>query len=307
MDTDQLVVGAGSVGSALATHLAETGRPVTLATRSGSGPEHPLINRVAADATSVDSLLSVAPHATVIYNCANPVRYDKWAVEWPPMAQAFLAFAERTGAVLVTCSNLYAYGQQPIPLREDMSLDATWTNGRVRAKMWLDAKALHDAGRIRTTEVRGADYVAPGMQSRVGDRVVPRLKAGKGVRLLNALDQPHSWTAPVDVARLMAVVGSDDRAWGRPWHVPSNPPRTQRQLVDDVATALGASPATVAKYPDAVVWGLALVNPMIRELTKTAYQFNAPFVIDDSAARTTFAMAPTPWDEILLSLVRAYE
>lgn len=307
MATEHLVVGAGAVGSALALHLAETGRSVTVATRSGSGPVHESISQVSADATSVDSLLAVAPDAVAIYNCANPPHYDKWATEWPPMAQAFLGFAERTGAVLVTCSNLYVYGPQAAPLREDMPLDATWTNGRIRAQMWLEAKALHDAGRIRATEVRGSDYVTAGMQSRVGDRVVPRLKAGKGVQLLGALDQPHSWTAPVDVARLMAVIGSDERAWGRPWHVPSNPPRTQRQLVDDVAEALGVSPAKVSKYPDAVVWGLGLVSPMIREITKAAYQFNAPFVIDDSAARLTFALEPTPWDEILQSLVQSYE
>ena len=74
---------------------------------SPRGPKHALITNVAADASSVSALLAAAPESTAIYNCVNPPHYDKWAVEWPPLASAFLAYAEKTGAVRVTCSNLF--------------------------------------------------------------------------------------------------------------------------------------------------------------------------------------------------------
>ncbi len=159
-----LVVGAGEVGSAVARLLAEAGSPVVLVTRSGSGPEHELISRVAADASSVEALLAAAPSAAVVYNCVNPP-YDKWVTLWPPMADAFIAYAESTGAVLATCSNLYGYGPVDVPMTEDLPLAATGKKAQVRVRMWLDAKAANDAGRIRATEVRGSDYICPGAQS----------------------------------------------------------------------------------------------------------------------------------------------
>jgi nucleoside-diphosphate-sugar epimerase len=307
MSETHVVVGAGGVGSALAQQLAESGTKVIVVTRSGRGPKHALITNVAADASSVSALLAAAPESAAIYNCVNPPHYNKWAVEWPPLASAFLAYAEKTGAVLVTCSNLYGYGPTSGPLTEGLPLNGTWVNSRVRADMWREAKRLHDDGVIRATEVRGSDYVSPGMQSRFGDRVVPVLKAGKQVQLLNALDQPHTWTAPADVASLMRIAAVDERAWGKAWHVPSNPPKTQREVVMDIAAALGIRDPRVSSVPKPVVGLLRLFNPLIRELTNGNYMFDAPFIVDDSAARKTFKVAPTPWDVVITDLVAAYK
>lgn len=65
---------------------------------------------MAIDATDADRLIEAASGAAVLYNCANPPRYDRWARDWPPLAAALLAAAERTGAELVTTGNLYGYG-----------------------------------------------------------------------------------------------------------------------------------------------------------------------------------------------------
>ena len=213
MNEIHLVVGAGSVGSALAELLANDGKEVILATRSGSGPKHANIKLVTADASNVSSLLAVAPTAAAIYNCVNPP-YHQWAKLWPPMAASFLTYAEKTGAVLVTCSNLYGYGPVDVPMTESLPLNAPGVNGKVRANMWMEAKAMHDAGIIKATEVRGSDYVSASNQSRVGARVIPKVLAGKPAQVLGAIDQKHTWTYPLDVARLMKIVASDSRAWG---------------------------------------------------------------------------------------------
>ena len=301
-----LVVGAGSVGSAVARELAEEGAKVVVVTRSGSGPEGPGIKRVAADASSVDALTEASPAAVAIYNCANPA-YHRWAQDWPPMASAFLAYAERTGAVLTTCSNLYGYGPVNGPMTESQPLAAPGTKGRVRAQMWLEAKAAHDGGRIRATEVRGSDYIAPSEQTRVSSaRVVPRILNGKSVSLLGLVDQPHTWTSPTDVARLMVITAQDPQAWGSAWHVPSNPPRTQRQVIDDFADVAGVPHVKVSSLPGAMVGIFGLFNPAIREMGETSHQWDRPFVMDDSAARQAFGMEPTPWADILAGVVAHY-
>lgn len=301
-----LVIGSGPVGTQLALRLAESGHEVVVVTRSGSGPARPGIRKVASDASSLDALLTAAPRADALYNCANPP-YHRWSQDWPPLAAALLSFAERTGAVLATCSNLYGYGPVDGPITEAAPLAAVGTKGMVRAAMWQDALELHEAGRIRATEVRGSDYIWPGDQSLVGSsRVVPRILAGKSVSLLGSVDAEHSWTYPVDVARLLIGVATDERAWGRAWHVPTNPPRTQRQVVDDLADAARVPHVRASQLSPAITGLLGLFNPTIREMKETDYQRDRSFVIDDGAARATFGMEPTPWSQILQTVIAHY-
>lgn len=300
-----LVVGAGGVGSAVALVLADAGVDVVLASRSGRGPDDPRISRVRVDASSVDALLAVAPTAVVIYNCVNP-EYTSWTTDWPPMAQAFLEYAERTGAVLATVSNLYGYGPVDVPMTEELPLSAEGEKARVRVRMWQDAKAANDSGRIRATEVRGSDYICAGEQSMLGDRVMPRILAGKNVQLIGDIDQPHSWTAPIDVALTLVTAAADPRGWGRAWHVPSNPPRSQREAVADLAAAAGVPAVKASTVPGVLLWGLGLFQPVIRELKETDYQRERPYLLDDSAARATFGLEPTPWAEVLSGMVAEY-
>jgi nucleoside-diphosphate-sugar epimerase len=301
-----LVIGAGPVGSEVARLLAGDGHDVVVVTRHGSGPNLSGVRLVAADAASGDALLAAAPEAAAIYNCANPA-YHRWAQDWPPLAAAMLSYAERTGAVLATCSNLYGYGPVDGPMSETLPLAATGTKGRVRSQMWLDAKAAHDAGRIRATEVRGSDYICANDNSLIGSsRVVPRILKGRSVSLIGSVDQPHTWTAPADAARLLVTVAAQERGWGRAWHVPSNAPRTQRQVVDDLTDTAGVPHVPVKSLPGAMVTLLGLFSPAIRELAETSYQRDRPFVVDDSAARVTFGMEPMPWEEILRGIVEHY-
>lgn len=304
--TKHLVIGSGSVGTAVATQLAASGEAVVLVSRRGTGPADPLITTVAADATSSQRLLEIAPKAAAIYNCANP-DYHRWPQDWPPLASAFLEYAERTGAVLATCSNLYGYGPVTGPVSTALPLLATGTKGRVRAAMWLEAKSLHDAGRIRATEVRGSDYITASDASRIASaRVVPRILAGKSVSVIGPINQPHSWTAPRDVASLLIETARNSLAWGKAWHVPSNPPRTQHEVVNDIADTAQVAHVKVAEVPRSITRLLGLFNPAIKELDETSHQWDRPFVIDDAESRAVFGLQPTPWREILEEVVLNY-
>ena len=302
MSRTHVVVGAGVVGSTLAELLANDGQDVIVVTRSGSGPIHKNIKKVAADVADFSKLLEIAPSAAAIYNCVNPP-YHRWATQWPPIAASFLGYAEKTGAVLVTCSNLYGYGPVDVPMTELLPLNAPGVNGKVRAQMWLEAKALHDAGRINATEVRGSDYVCAGEQSRVGSRVMPKILAGKAAQVLGDIDVKHTWTYPLDVARLMQIVATDQKAWGKAWHVPSNEPKTQQELVNELAAVAGIKNPKLSSVPN-VMWNLlALFNPLMKALKETAYQMQRSYILDDSPARKAFGMQPTSWKQILNDVV----
>jgi nucleoside-diphosphate-sugar epimerase len=311
-----VVVGAGPIGSGVARTLAERGDEVTIVTRSGSGPAAAGIERAAIDASDGTAMARSAEGAAAIYNCANPP-YHKWPTMWPPIARSLLGAAERSGAVLVTISNLYGYGpaigslgvagyDTEHPMTEATPLAATGKKGMVRAQMWRDALAAHEAGRIRAVEIRASDYVGPGANAVLGDRVVPRVLRGQPVTMVGRADRLHTWSFTDDVVAMAVLAGTDSRAWGRVWHVPSAEPRTQRRAVDDLARAAGVKPVPVRVVPGAVLYGLGVASPLMRELRETQYQFREDFVMDSAAARQAFCLDPTPWDRVLDAVLRSY-
>ncbi|HZM57217.1 MAG TPA: NAD-dependent epimerase/dehydratase family protein, partial [Acidimicrobiales bacterium] len=283
-----VIVGAGPVGRATALELVDRGHEVTVVTRSGTGPTHAAVRLVAADASDPDALAVAAGPADVLYNCANPP-YHRWAELWPPLATSLLEVAERVQAGLVITGNLYGYGPVDHPMVEGDPLAATGSKGRVRAAMWEQALAADRDGRVRVTEARASDFYGPGVvESSHFGRNVRRLLDGKRIAVIGDPDVPHSWTYVPDVGHTLAVLGTDDRSWGRPWHVPTAPPVSQRQLATRFCELAGAPTAKVGAIPPWVVSVAGLVSTQMRELVETRYQFDRPFVLDSTDCTRTF-------------------
>ncbi|HZO64203.1 MAG TPA: NAD-dependent epimerase/dehydratase family protein [Kribbellaceae bacterium] len=294
----QLVIGAGAVGTATARLLAERGDDVRLVTRSGGGPEHPAIERVAADATDGDALAQLAAGATAIYSCAGPA-YPRWATDWPPLAAGLLRAAETSGAVLVTTGNLYGYGAVDGPMTEDLPLRPNSEKGRVRVRIWEQALAAHRAGRIRTAEVRGSDYLGAGAVSPMTVLVLPKVLVGKRASVPADLDAPHSWTYTGDVARTLVAVASEQSSWGRAWHVPTGPPRSFREVAARATELAGLPGPLLSAMPYPVLWIGGLFDPTARAVRETQYQFRGPFVLDSTAATEAFGISPAALDDVL--------
>lgn len=293
-----VIVGAGVTGSGVAERLAGAGHEAVVVTRTGSGPETGGVRRVSADATDRAALCALSVGASALFNCANPA-YHRWPTDWPPIANALLAAAEQSGATLVTLSNLYAYGVPTGPMSPHDPLDAKYEKAQVRATMWAHALRGHQSGRLHAVEVRASDFVGPRANSVLGERVVPRLLEGKPVRVIGNPTVPHSWTYVGDVADTLVACALDGSAWGRAWHVPTNPPRSSREAIDDLADAAGATRVKVTALPLTVLRLAGVFSPLVRELPKTLYQFEVPFVIDDTETRAHFGLRPTPWTTVL--------
>jgi nucleoside-diphosphate-sugar epimerase len=294
--SQHVIVGAGPVGSATAKLLAERGEQVRIVTRSGSGPEHPAIERTAADATDPNRLSALTEGAAALYNCASPL-YHRWPTDWPPLASALLAAAERTGTPLVTMSNLYGYGEVAGPITEATPMATTHPKLRIRADMWRDALAAHEAGRIRATEVRASDYIQANSIFTIA--VAKSLLAGRRAFVPAALDAPHSWTSINDVAAMLVTAAGDDRSWGRAWHVPTNAPLTVRELSARFTKVVGLPAPKLTRIPNPVMSTIGLFSPLVRELRATRYQFEHPFILDSSEATRTFGLKPEPIDDAL--------
>lgn len=291
-----VVFGAGPVGRQTAMELLRRGEEVTVASRSGQVNLEG-VTVATIDAADAEAVTRLVEGSVALYNAINPAKYHRWPTDWPPMAAALLTAAERTGATLVTASNLYAYGPVSEPMREGMPDASTDTKGVVRATMWAEALAAHRAGRAHVVEVRSSDYVGAGAGGHI-PRLVPAALAGKTARVLGSPDMPHTWTDVTDVARVMAHVAVTPAAWGRVWHAPSNPARTQRQALTDICASVGRPAPKVASIPGPLLSVLSALSATMREVAAMRYQFDAPFVMDSSAALNELGLAPTAWDEV---------
>ena len=296
-----VIVGSGPVGSSVARLLAERGESVRVVTRSGSGPAHPLIERIAADATDAARLTELTRDAVALYNCANP-KYTQWEALWPPLAGAMLTAAQRTGAVLAITGNLYVYG--PVPggrMTERSPLAATGRKGRVRIKMWEDALASG----VRTVEVRGSDYIGAGAASIFSQVLLPAIAKGRTAWMPGDVDAPHTFTYTGDMARALVDLAADERSWGQAWHVPSVPAISVRALAARYFALTGVKPVPVRQLPRFVMRTAGLVVPMARELAEMDYQFYAPFHMDSALTERTFGLKATDLDVSLAEVAAA--
>ena len=115
------------------------------------------------------------------------------------------------------------------------------------------------------------------------------------------VDVPHSLTYPGDAGRLLAILGTREDAWGRPWHVPTAPAQTLREVARVYAGMVGTPTPRLRQMPNLVLRAVGLFVSDAREFVKVRYQFERPFVLDSSAAERAFDLQPTSLEDALRS------
>lgn len=297
----QAIVGAGPIGSRVARLLAGQGEKVRVITRSGRGPKADGIELVAADASDAGALARLTAGAKTLYNCANP-QYHRWLTDWPPLANAMLHAAKANSCVLVAVNNLYGYGPVDGPITEQTPMAATHPKLRVRAGMWEDMLASG----IRVTEARASDYIGVKANSVLEDVVLKRTLRNQTAYGYGDKHAPHSWTNVDDTARTLVTIAQDERAWGKPWHVPTAPAISIQASAERANEMVGLPKPKIVTMPYAALWAVGVFSKTIRELRATYYQFAKPFVLDSSFTERTFGLKPTPIDDSLAEIVAAY-
>jgi nucleoside-diphosphate-sugar epimerase len=284
-----VIVGSGPVGTHIARQLAAEGETVRMITRSGGGPSHPLIERVAADAADSARLIELTKGASVLFNCANP-KYTEWEKLWFPMNDSMIAAAKANDLVYTITGNLYVYGPQPGGyMNENSPLAAVGRKGKVRIKMWRDALASG----VRTVEVRGSDYIGAGAVGIFSTVLFPAIEKGRTAWAPGNVTMPHSFTYTGDQARTMIALSRDERAYGKAWHTPTNAPITITELAQRYCDMVGAPSLKLHSLPRFGMRTAGLVVPMARELAEMDYQFYAPFHLDSTITEQTFGLAPS--------------
>ncbi len=92
------------------------------------------------------------------------------------------------------------------------------------------------------------------------------------------------------------TLGEHPQADGEVWHLPVSPALTGAEWSERTAAIAGrdVKPSTVTR-PMLVALGLFM--PLLRELRETLYQWERPWLVDDSKFREAFELEATDVDE----------
>ncbi len=303
MPVTHVVLGAGPVGRAVVTALLRRGIEPAVVTRSAAVVAG-AISRP-ADLTDPGQAAAAVAGADVVFQCAQP-GYHRWPQEFPGLQGAAAAAAGAAGALLVVAENLYGYGPVTGPLTQDLPLTARTRKGAVRAQMWRDLQAAHQAGRLRVVAGRASDFFGPGVAggSVVGDRFFTALVRGKAAAVTGDPDRLHTYTYIGDFGEALVRLSATPGTWGRAWHVPSAPAVSTRELARRAAAIAGTRP----RLRRLSRWQLRLIGmlvPAVAEMDEMRYEFEQDWVVDHSAYAAVLGDHATPLDTALTATVTA--
>ncbi|NRQ37208.1 NAD-dependent epimerase [Nonomuraea sp. NN258] len=292
-----MIVGRGAAASKTALLLAEDGERVRMISRSGEGPGHPLVEKVAADATDTDRLTELTEGARTLFTTAAPP-YHTWPEQFPALAASLLDVVRRTGVAYVMLGNLYAYGPVDGPIRPDFPLAATGPKGRVRARIWEEAAASG----VKVTEVRAAQFYGAGAYSVFSLMAQRQVLEGRLALVPQALDVPHSYSAIGDTARTLLAASRDEQAYGRAWHVPTAT-LSLRELAGSLADLAGAPKPRLEEMTERDLALLELTAPFWGEMHEVLEKPGHPFVVDWSETEKVLGVRATPVEEVLREMI----
>jgi nucleoside-diphosphate-sugar epimerase len=302
----RLVIGANSIGQALATQLVEQGDYVIVASRAGT--KVPGATAVMVDASDVESLIRVAEHSETIFVTDGPRGPYGWGSSWPYVIESVIGAARWCSSDVVIFGDLNTRGVSPArSLAEDSALSGAGAKVIAREAGW--ERALLDLGRgeVRAVEVRANDYFGPGVgnASPLGPDFFNRLIAGKQARAFSDDRQPRSWSYIYDIASTMVAAGKYGGEWPSVWRAPTAEPLTRRQIAERI-NAIAWPHGGGVSWPTLLLRALRLFQPAATETTEELQRFNNSLTADASVTERLLGVAATPWSISLPATIDYY-
>ena len=296
MNELHVIFGTGPLGRYTAEALIHKGHKVRLINRSGKMEMKPKAAELATgDAYNFSETINLVKGATTIYQCAQPA-YHKWEHEFPKLQNAIMELAISSKSKLIVAENLYMYGKTNGHLMtENTPFNPCSKNGKVRAEMTKALFNAHSSGIIKIASVRGSDFFGP-WEPNNGEMIFKAALKKKPINMLGKLNQPHSFTYVKDFGNALAVAGTNDKALGKTWHVPSGKAYTQQEIVDLISNYLGyeLKTRTVGKL---ILNLIGIFRPSIKEVIEMLYQYESPFLMDASSMEKEFGLIATPFEQ----------
>jgi len=292
------VFGYGPTGKAITERLRARGQAVRVVQRRRPANLPADVEFQVCDALDARQVLSAMTGARqAVITVGFEYKGAVWQAAWPQAMANFIAAAEATGARVIQIDNLYMYGPQAAPVREDMPLTDYGLKPSARAKvtrMWMKAS---DEKRILWAALRAPDFYGPGVdRSHIGDVGFGMVAKGRAATLIMSPDLPHAFAYVPDIARAaVSLLDAPDDAYGQAWHVPCAPTRTPRQILEIGARALGKK-LRVISIPSGLLPAMGLASRFMRELSEMRFTWDRPYHVDSRKFAGRFWSDPTPFE-----------
>lgn len=292
------VFGYGPVGRATVERLTQSGHSIvaiqrTAPTKLPAGAEFRSCDLLDAR----QAIAAAADAEQIVAAVGLPYKGTIWRRQWPRVMTNLVAASEASAARMIFVDNLYMYGPQQKPLREDMPLTQFGVKPSARAEVtqiWMNAC---ETGRTKIAALRAPDFYGPNVGlSMLGDTSIGALARGKAASLIVPPDMPHDYAYVPDIARAVeTLLDAPDDAFGQAWHVPCAPIRTTRELLALAASALNRK-LKVNVLPAPIVGLLGIFVPFLREFPEMRFQWDRPYHVDWSKFAGRFWSDPIPFE-----------
>jgi nucleoside-diphosphate-sugar epimerase len=262
-----------------------------------------------ADVLNLESLQKAITGATVVYCCVGlEYKLSVWQSLWMPLIENVIVACLAQNARLVFIDNVYMYGFVEGAMTEKTPMNPTSEKGKVRKAV---AEKILDAFKNRGLKgsiARAADFYGPNCEkSLLTEAVFNNFKKNKSAQWFGKLDKVHAFTFVPDIGSAAVVLGSDEKADGKVWHLPTaSDAWTGQKIVDFVAPIMGKRPK-VSAIGGFFMSLLGLFIPILKEFKEMMYQYNHDYVFSSDLFEKTFNMKPTSYEEGLTITANFYK
>jgi nucleoside-diphosphate-sugar epimerase len=292
------ILGYGPVGRAAADILRQRGDRVRVAQRTRPAELPASVEFRPCDVLDAESVRQAVEGSGQVL-LAVGFAYDGkvWQDAWPRAMANVLAACQAESARLVFVDNLYMYGPQTAPLREDMALASYGVKPAARSAVTRQWMAASTTGKVPVAALRGPDFYGPGVTlSHLGDSGFAAIGKGKRAVLIAPPDTPHDFAYVPDFGRaVVTLLDAPDDCFGQAWHVPCAPTRTPREILELGAQAIGVQ-ARISSLPLSLVPAAGLFVPFMKELVEMRFTWDRPYHVDATKFTRRFWSDVTPFE-----------
>ena len=317
MTSHVLILGAaGRIGQVLAFAFADAGWEVRAQARKplpAALASHPRVRPIRCDATEAAALGAAAQGCTALVNALNPP-YTEWDRLALPLADAALAAARASGALLMLPGNVYNFGREmPALLTPQTPENADTPRGRLRIELEARLRAAATDGASQAVDsvvIRAGDFFGgPGTGTWLDMALASKLGKGRFVYPGNP-DIAHAWAYLPDLAQVFVRVAAQraHQAASLRGHQRlhfAGHTLTGNAFKAGLETVLGR-PLRTANLPWSLIRLASPFVPMWRELLTMRYLWERPHALDDAALRARIGAVPqTPLPQALRAALAA--
>jgi nucleoside-diphosphate-sugar epimerase len=285
----------GNVGKLLATELTQKGIKVRGVSRRPflGNWEH-----IAADVLDLDALTAAVAGSEVVYLAVGLEYTIKvWRRDWRVLMQNTIEACRRTNAKLIFIDNVYMYGKVEGAMTETTPAHPSSEKGKIRAEIAALLLTAFEAKILRGCIARAADFYGPDCdKSGLNTTVFERFAAKKSAQWLGKTDKKHSFTYVPDMAKALAILGTDPRAdLSLIWHLPTAAPALTGLDIIQQAGKIFNVPPKFSAIGDFMLSILGIFIPIMRELKEMSYQTNFDYVFSSEKFEQVFGVKPTAY------------